>query len=63
MQKIVQYLKDVQGEMMKVTWPTWNELVGATVLVIIFSIIMALFVKLCDWGVSSLVKTFMQANW
>jgi preprotein translocase subunit SecE len=63
MQKIMQYLKDVQGEMMKVTWPTWNELVGATVLVIVFSILMAVFVKLCDWGVSSLVKLFMQANW
>jgi preprotein translocase subunit SecE len=63
MQKIMQYLKDVQGELIKVTWPTWNELVGATVLVIIFSILMAVFVKLCDWGVSSLVKLFMQANW
>ena len=63
MQKILQYLKDVQGEMMKVTWPTWNELVGATVLVIVFSILMAVFVKLCDWGISSLVKLFMQANW
>jgi preprotein translocase subunit SecE len=63
MQKILRYLKDVQGEMMKVTWPTWNELVGATVLVIIFSILMAVFVKICDWGISSLVKLFMQANW
>jgi preprotein translocase subunit SecE len=57
--KIMQYLKDVQGEMMKVTWPTWNELMGATVLVIIFSILMSVFVKLCDWGISM----FMQANW
>ncbi|MBN1130564.1 MAG: preprotein translocase subunit SecE [Chitinispirillaceae bacterium] len=63
MQKIIQYLKDVQGEMMKVTWPTKNELFGGTVLVIIFSLLMAIFVKLCDWGVSSLVKLFMQANW
>jgi preprotein translocase subunit SecE len=63
MQKIIQYLKDVQGEMIKVSWPTWNELVGATVLVIIFSLVMALFVKLCDWGISSLVKLFMQSNW
>jgi preprotein translocase subunit SecE len=63
MQKIIQYLKDVQGEMIKVSWPTWNELVGATVLVIIFSLVMSLFVKLCDWGISSLVKLFMQSNW
>ena len=61
--KFIQYLKDVQGEMMKVSWPTWNELLGATVLVIVFSILMAVFVKLCDWGVSSLVKLFMQAHW
>ena len=63
MQKFIQYLKDVQGEMIKVSWPTWNELVGATVLVIIFSLLMAVFVKLCDWGISSLVKLFMQSNW
>ena len=63
MQKIIRYLKEVQGEMMKVAWPTWNELVGATVLVIIFSLLMSAFVKLCDWGISSLVKLFMQSNW
>ncbi|MBN2036596.1 MAG: preprotein translocase subunit SecE [Chitinispirillaceae bacterium] len=63
MQKFIQYLKDVQGEMMKVSWPTWNDLLGGTILVIIFSLLMSLFVKICDWGISSLVKLFMQANW
>jgi preprotein translocase subunit SecE len=63
MQKFIQYLKDVQGEMMKVSWPTWNELLGGTILVIIFSLLMAIFVKICDWGISSLVKLFMQAHW
>jgi preprotein translocase subunit SecE len=62
MQKLLQYLKDVRSEMLKVTWPTWNELTGATILVIILSLIMAIFVKLCDMGIGSLLKLFIQSS-
>jgi len=62
MQKLLQYLKDVRSEMLKVTWPTWNELTGATILVIILSLIMAVFVKLCDMGIGSLLKLFIQSS-
>ena len=48
MQKLMQYLKDVRSEMLKVSWPTWNELTGATTLVIVLSIMMAIFVFACD---------------
>ena len=63
MQKIVQYIKDVRGEMLKVTWPTWNELTGATILVVILSLIMAIFVKVCDMGIGSLLRLFLQSSW
>jgi preprotein translocase subunit SecE len=62
MQKVLQYLKDVRSEMLKVTWPTWNELTGATILVIILSLIMSLFVKVCDMGIGSLLKLFLQSS-
>ncbi|MGA2507034.1 MAG: preprotein translocase subunit SecE [Chitinispirillaceae bacterium] len=62
MQKLLQYLKDVRSEMLKVTWPTWNELTGGTILVIILSIILAVFVKLCDMGIGSLLKLLLQSS-
>ena len=60
MQKLMQYLKDVRSEMLKVSWPTWNELTGATVLVIILSVIMALFVFFCDRLLSEIMKLLLQ---
>lgn len=63
MNKLILYLKDVRSEMMKVTWPTRSELTGATVIVIILSIIMALFVKVCDLGIGSVLKMFLQSHW
>jgi preprotein translocase subunit SecE len=63
MQKLLQYLKDVRAEMLKVSWPAWNELTGATILVIILSLIMAIFVKLCDMGIGSLLRLFLQSSW
>ena len=48
--------------MLKVTWPTWNELTGATILVIILSLIMSLFVKVCDMGIGTLLKLFLQSS-
>ncbi len=62
MQKLMQYLKDVRSEMLKVSWPTWNELTGATVLVIILSIIMALFVFACDRSLGLLMKLLLQTT-
>jgi len=49
MHKIIQYLKGVQSEMAKVSWPAKNEVTSATTLVIIFSIITAIIVKLFDY--------------
>lgn len=43
MRKFQQYLKEVVEQLKKVTWPTWEELKGSTVVVIVFSVIMALY--------------------
>jgi preprotein translocase subunit SecE len=62
MQKLIQYLKDVRAELIKVSWPARNELVGATVLVIILSIMMAIFVYACDQVINRLVGLLLQIN-
>jgi preprotein translocase subunit SecE len=63
MQKIIQYLKDVQSEMMKVSWPNRSELTGATLLVIILSIAMAVFVYACDKLIFFILNLFLKSSW
>ena len=42
------FLKEVRSEMAKVTWPSWLELKGSTILVIIVSIFFAIYIGLID---------------
>ncbi len=62
MQKFIQYLKDVRAEMIKVNWPTRAELFGATLLVIVLSLIMAVYVYGCDQVINRLVGLLLKIN-
>jgi preprotein translocase subunit SecE len=62
MQKFIQYLKDVRAEMIKVSWPTRNELFGATLLVIVLSLIMAVYVYACDQVINRIVGMLLKIN-
>jgi len=46
--KIKKFFEDVQFEMKKVTWPTWEELRGSTYVVLSFSVLIALFLFVVD---------------
>jgi preprotein translocase subunit SecE len=59
MDKLIQYLKDVRSELIKVTWPTREELTGATWLVILLSTIMAIYVFICDKIIFYLLRLFL----
>jgi preprotein translocase subunit SecE len=43
-----EFFRDTSAEMKKVTWPTRNEVVGTTVVVIISTVVFALFLWGCD---------------
>jgi preprotein translocase subunit SecE len=43
-----EFFGDTMGEMKKVTWPTRNEVVGTTVVVLVSTIVFALFLWGCD---------------
>lgn len=47
-QKINKFLQEVKQEMSKVSWPTRNELKGTTVIVIVLTIILSVFIWLTD---------------
>lgn len=46
--RFVDFLRDVRGEMRKVTWPTTDELKKATVVIIAFVAFLGLLIGLMD---------------
>ncbi len=55
-EKIINYVNDVIREMKKVTWPTKDELIESTNVVIVASLLFALFTYLIDIGLVQLLK-------
>jgi len=55
-QKISQYFNGVQIEMKKVTWLSKQEMMGSTVIVGVFSVFIAIFLFIVDFGVSQFIS-------
>ncbi|MEG6509828.1 preprotein translocase subunit SecE [Methyloligella sp. 2.7D] len=51
-----EFLQEVRTEVSKVTWPTRRETVITTIMVVIMSILAALFFLAADWILSELVS-------
>ncbi len=49
MQKIITFFQEVRTELTKVTWPTRTEIIGSTVVTIIVSVILSVFVGIVDF--------------
>jgi preprotein translocase subunit SecE len=47
--KLKQFIDDVQVEMKKVSWPTWEELKGSTYVVLSLSLVLAIFLFFVDF--------------
>ena len=58
-QKISDYVNGVQLEMKKVTWLSKQEMLGSTMIVGIFSIFIAVFLFLVDFGLSEFVSRIL----
>jgi preprotein translocase subunit SecE len=54
----MRYIKEVRVEMAKVVWPTWIELRGSTILVIILSVFFAAYVGIIDLFLSFIWRIF-----
>jgi len=62
MNRIVQYLKDVKAEMIKVNWPTQKDVTAATTLVICLSIVMAAYIFVCDQGLQAALGMLLKVR-
>ena len=48
MDKIQKFLREVVAELRKVTWPTKDELIGSTIVTVVVSLIVAIFIGIVD---------------
>ncbi|MCK4232869.1 preprotein translocase subunit SecE [candidate division WOR-3 bacterium] len=55
MAKIIQFLKEVKIELIKVSWPKKDELIGSTAVVLILSIILSLFIGIVDYVIRNVL--------
>jgi preprotein translocase subunit SecE len=60
--KTKEFLSEVRTEMRKVSFPTRDEVMGTTVVVVVTSVIFGIFLFLADrliiWGYQGIVKVF-----
>jgi preprotein translocase subunit SecE len=59
-QQIQDFFKDLKGEIKKVTFPSRNETVGSTAVVIVFVLIMGVFLALIDTVLVRVVSQIIQ---
>ena len=57
--KIAGFFNDIKLEMSKVSWPTKDELIGSTIIVIVSLAILSLFIGFCDLFLSKIVNVIM----
>lgn len=59
MNQITQFLKEAKAELLKVNWPTKEQTINYTLIVIGISLALALFLGGLDYFFEFLLKTFI----
>lgn len=59
LEKIKQFFKEVRSELTKVTWTSREELIYSTFIVIVVSIILAVFIGVVDMVLSGLTNMLL----
>jgi preprotein translocase subunit SecE len=55
-----QFLREVKTELKKVTWPSRNDTLSATLVVLVAVFIIAIFLGIVDSGLSNLIKELLK---
>ncbi len=55
-ERIVNYLKGVRTEVARVTWPTRNEIISLTALILVLVVIVTVYI----WGVDGIIGTLLR---
>ena len=59
-EKTLQYLREVKAELKKVTWPSRQQTLGSTVVVIVIVMIISAFLGIADMSLSGLIRLVFQ---
>lgn len=55
----IEFLKEVQAELKRTTWPGWKEVRGTTTVVIITVFIFAVFLGVVDLALSNVLQRIL----
>jgi preprotein translocase subunit SecE len=58
-EKIITFLKETRMELTKVTWPTRSEIVGSTIVTIVVSVILSVFIGVVDFGLDKGIRAIL----
>jgi len=58
--KVRKFFNDVYVELQKVAWPSKEELIGSTAVVIVMSVIVAVFIGIVDQVLNSIVNLMIK---
>ncbi len=56
--KFKKFIDEVKVEMSKVSWPTHQELVNSTIIVVVVSLLFTVYIFLADLIISQVMKLF-----
>ena len=62
MDKIKKFLKEVLAELRKVTWPTKEELIGSTIVTVVVSLVVAVFIGIVDRVLTIIIQMIFGAG-
>ncbi len=54
--KPAKFITDVNHEMSKVSWPTYEELKSSTIVVVVLSLLFVVFIFSTDWVLQKLLR-------
>jgi preprotein translocase subunit SecE len=62
LEKFKKFLKEVVAELRKVTWPTKEELIGSTIVTVVVSLIVAVFIGIVDRILTIIIRMIFGAG-
>jgi preprotein translocase subunit SecE len=58
----VQFLREVKVELQKVTFPTRQETIGSTLVVLALTVVMAVYLGFSDWALARIVQILLRTG-
>ncbi|UCC78551.1 MAG: preprotein translocase subunit SecE [Candidatus Zixiibacteriota bacterium] len=59
-EKVTKYFNDTIQELRKVAWPSRDELIGSTIVVVVMSLLVSIFIGVVDQVLNKLVNLLVR---